>query len=101
MASVGRRQILLRQLSQKSREREISGEAGREHDLRHSQVWPERYIVCTVCDRILGNFPAKNAVYTPPYIWVWPTLAIYGKEDKGWRGRRWVEADTLLMSVFR
>jgi len=36
--------------------------------------WPEAYIY-TVHDRIFGNFPAKNAVYTP-YVGkcFWPTL---------------------------
>jgi hypothetical protein len=29
--------------------------------------WPERYI-CTVYDRMYGDFPAKNTVYTP-YIY--------------------------------
>jgi len=32
--------------------------------------------IYTVYDRIFGDFPAKNAVYTPytVYIWFWPTL---------------------------
>jgi len=38
--------------------------------------WPEPYIH-TVYDRMYGDFPAKNTVYTP-YIpineWFWPTL---------------------------
>jgi len=41
----------------------------------YTKGWPESYI-CTVYDRIFGNFPAKNTVYTPytygsgqPYIY--------------------------------
>jgi hypothetical protein len=34
---------------------------------RHVQGWPELYI-CTIYDRIFGDFPAKNTVYTP-YIY--------------------------------
>jgi len=30
------------------------------------QGWPGPY-VCTVYDRIFGDFPAKNTVYTVPY----------------------------------
>jgi hypothetical protein len=33
----------------------------------HLQGWPELHI-CTVYDRISGDFPAKNTVYTP-YIY--------------------------------
>ena len=38
--------------------------------------WPEPYIH-TVYDRMYGDFPAKNTVYTPyirMYVWFWPTL---------------------------
>jgi len=35
-------------------------------------------------DRTFGDFPAKNAVYTPYiYIWFWPTLCIYGIFGRG------------------
>jgi hypothetical protein len=30
----------------------------------HASGWPEPYI-CTVYDRIYGDFPAKYTVYTP------------------------------------
>jgi len=36
------------------------------------QGWPDPYIY-TVSDRIFGDYPAKNTVYTL-YIWFWPTL---------------------------
>jgi hypothetical protein len=35
--------------------------------------WPEPYIY-TVCDRMFGDLPAKNAVYTP----FWPTRKFIG-----------------------
>ena len=38
--------------------------------------WPEPYIH-TVHDRMYGDFPAKNTVYTPYVpinVWFWPTL---------------------------
>jgi hypothetical protein len=35
-----------------------------EYDIASHYGWPEPY-VCTVYDRIFGNFPAKNTVYTP------------------------------------
>ena len=36
----------------------------------------------TVYDRMYGDFPAKNTVYTlyiPKNVWFWPTLYIYGE----------------------
>jgi hypothetical protein len=38
--------------------------------------WTEPYIH-TVYDRLYGDFPAKNTVYTPyipTNVWLWPTL---------------------------
>ena len=40
--------------------------------------WPQPYIH-TVYDRMYGNFPAKNTVYTPYIpinVWLWPILNI-------------------------
>ena len=44
----------------------------------YTQGWPEPY-VCTVYDRMYGDFPAENTVctpYTPINVWFWPTLHI-------------------------
>jgi len=40
--------------------------------------WPDLYI-CTVYDRMYGDFPAKNTVctpYIPINVWFWPTLGM-------------------------
>ena len=40
------------------------------------------YNICTVYDRIFGDFSAKNTVYTPYiYIWFWPTLIMAGSSQ--------------------
>jgi len=48
----------------------------RQLDTSHVEGWPELYIH-TVYDRMYGDLPAKNAVYTPYIpinVWFWPTL---------------------------
>ena len=44
----------------------------------YTEGWPEPYMH-TVYDRMYGDFPAKNTVYTPyicMYVWFWPSLYI-------------------------
>jgi len=49
---------------------------------RYHKGWPEPYI-CTVYDRMYGDFPAKNTVctpYIPTNVWFWPTLGIFSRK---------------------
>jgi len=49
--------------------------------------WPEPYI-CTVYDRIFGDFPChKHCIYTV-HIWFWPTLNMFTVLQTCWLGQR-------------
>jgi len=46
-----------------------------QHKITQLRFWPTIYMH-RHCDRIFGDFPAKNTVCTPYilYLWFWPTL---------------------------
>jgi hypothetical protein len=59
------------------------------HVYAHVSGWPDTHI-CTVYDRMYGDFPARNTActpYLPINVWFWPTLLMCLRFSTHWHPR--------------